>query len=153
MARKENIVEIQDGLELKKFRIRQMAHTKLEAWIGQALFAIGGSELDPSIMEGGKDMAKAGMRMLSNVSYEKVKPLYDELLTCCAVLDGGVFVELHMGNADAYIDAMPTLFKLRMEAMKLNMDFFDFAGMLEKLKKSATETLANGSTLMPMSPA
>lgn len=153
MSRKEVIVGIIDGESEKQFRIRQMPHTQLEAWLGRALFAVGASELPDGVSLESANLSNVGMKMLSGVSFDKVKPLYDEMLTCVAIVENGNFIELSVKNADQYIDAMPTLFKLRMEAMKLNLDFFDFAALVTNLKTQATAAMAKATSNTQMSVA
>lgn len=154
MARKETTIGIIDGDIEKKFRIRQMPVTKLEAWIAQTLLLVGNSELDSAALSGGAaagaGMAAAGMKALAGVSYEKAKPLYDELLGCCAVIVEGTFHDLSMDNADVHIEDVKTLFKLRMEAAKLNFDFFDFGALSKLMTEKMT---AAGITPTATSPA
>lgn len=150
MARKEITLSIVDGDVEKSFRIRQMPATKLEAWIAQALLLVGHADIDPSAFAGSTDsMASAGMKALSGVSYEKAKPLYDEMLGCCAIVVDGTFHELSVSNADLHIEDVKTLFKLRMEAAKLNFDFFDFGALSKSMMAKMT---AASTTATPMSP-
>lgn len=151
MARKEITIGITDGGLEKSFRIRQMPATKLEAWIAQALLLAGGTEIDPTAFAGNADSQIAvGMKALAGVSYEKAKPLYDEMLECCAVIVGGTFHDLSLVNADTHIEDVKTLFKLRMEAAKLNLDFFDFGALSTSMMKTMT---AAGITPTSTSPA
>ena len=151
MARKEITIGINDGGFEKSFRIRQMPATKLEAWIAQALLLVGHSDIDPAAFSGSTDsMATAGMKALSSVSYEKAKPLYDELLGCCAIVAEGIFHDLSLANADMHIEDVKTLFKLRMEAAKLNFDFFDFGALSKSMMEKMT---AASTTLTSTSPA
>lgn len=151
MARKEITIGINDGGIEKSFRIRQMAATKLEAWIAQALLLAGKTELGESPLLGKPEGQVAlGMKALANISYEKAKPLYDQMLECCSVVIDGTFHELSIGNADVHIEDVKTLFKLRMEAAKLNLDFFDF----EALSRSMTKMMTGaGITPTETSPA
>lgn len=145
MARKEITIGIVDGQTEKQFRIRQMPVTKLEAWIAQALLLAGNVELGASVFTGGSEnLPAAGMKALASLSYEKAKPLYDELLGCCAIIVAGTFHELSLDNADVHIEDVKTLFKLRMEAAKLNLDFFDFAALSKSMMEKMT---AAGTTL------
>ena len=128
-----------------------MPATKLEAWIAQALLLVGHSDIDPTAFSGNMDsMATAGMKALSSVSYEKAKPLYDEMLECCSIHIEGITHNLSMANADLHIEDVKTLFKLRMEAAKLNFDFFDFGALSKSMMEKMT---AAATTLTPTSPA
>ncbi|MFJ7315273.1 hypothetical protein ACIQVE_21420 [Pseudomonas sp. NPDC098747] len=150
MARKVITISVNDGGEDKSFRITQMPATKLEAWIARALLLVGHTDLDPAVFAGSTDAAaSAGIKALSGVSYEHAKPLYDELLACCEVMVGDHFEHLSVSNADVHIEDVKTLFKLRMEAAKLNFSFLDFG----KLSKSMGQKMTvAGITATPTSP-
>lgn len=151
MARKVNTISFNDGEQEKSFRITQMSATKLEAWIARALLLVGHTDIDPAAFAGGTEAAaSAGIKALSGVSYEQAKPLYDELLACCEVMVGDHFEHLSVSNADVHIEDVKTLFKLRMEAAKLNFSFFDFGALSKSMSQ---KMMAAGTTATPTSPA
>ncbi|HWH86160.1 MAG TPA: hypothetical protein VNV36_05210 [Pseudomonas sp.] len=151
MARKVITISVNDGGEEKSFRLTQMPATKLEAWIARALLLVGHTDIDPAAFAGGEEAAAAaGIKALSGVSYEQAKPLYDELLGCCEVMIGDHFEALSISNADVHIEDVKTLFKLRMEAAKLNFSFFDFGALSKSMSQKMT---AAGISATPMSPA
>ena len=121
---KEQEIILQDGGEQKKFRIRQMPATKAEAWVLKMIFLLGGeAELDKL------DDPIAIFNAIANKPFEKVQELLDKLLACVSrVHDGGIETQLTPDNVDGYVEDMPTLLKLRVEAFKFN-NFFQKGGL------------------------
>jgi hypothetical protein len=127
MARKEITIDIQDREQLLTFKIREMSATKLESWIIRALLLVAGSG---ALAPGGSDLgtlgaylAEKGPTALGNVDYEQAKPLLDELLACCSRVVERVEERCTPESVDNYILDVKTLFRLRMEASKLNLGF------------------------------
>ena len=58
------------------------------------------------------------------MDYAKAKPLLDEMLGCCYRVIDRMEERVTPETADAYISDMSTLFKLRLEAFKVNFSFF-----------------------------
>ncbi|MEG2172376.1 MAG: hypothetical protein RRY29_03850 [Desulfovibrionaceae bacterium] len=136
MARKEITVTFNDDGNKLTFRIVQMPATKLESWLIRAglVLANSGAKFPEGagLQAAGMHLASQGMSALGgvNIDYEKVKPLLDDLLHCChRVLDGSVEQHVTESTVDGYITDVRNLFKLRVEALKLNLDFFDIGGL------------------------
>ena len=112
--RKETTVTIEDRGRPLTFVIREMPATRLERWIIRAMLLLSGSEglegLGGSVEGAGKFLSEHG--------------ILDELLACCARTDAGVEQRCTPDTVDGYIDDVRTLFKLRVEAAKLNFGFF-----------------------------
>ena len=72
----------------------------------------------------GKYLAEHGLAAIGNVDYQKAKPLLDEMLGCCYRVIDKMEERVTPETADAYIEDMGTLFKLRLEALKVNLGFF-----------------------------
>lgn len=127
MARKEITIDIQDRDQRLTFRIREMPATKLESWIIRALLLAAGSGAQvpdgADIRAAGAFLAEKGLSALGNIDFEKARPLLDELLGCCSRLVENVEERCTAQSVDAYIQDVATLFKLRMEAIKLNLGF------------------------------
>lgn len=127
MARKEITVDIQDRDQLLTFKIREMPATKLERWIIRALLLAAGSGAQvpdgADIRKAGAFLAEKGLGALSGLDFEKARPLLDELLECCSRVVERVEERCTPESVDAYILDVTTLFKLRMEAVKLNLGF------------------------------
>ena len=131
--RKEKIITISKGRDAgKRFKIREMGAVKIEKWATKALWLLIGSGVDLGVdkdklkgVEGWSNVAKAGLQKLSEVDFEKVEPLLEELLKCCYFLpDNNIETPLSSDNADSIIEDMTTLFKLRQEAFGIHFDFF-----------------------------
>ena len=131
MARKETIVSIEDGGEMKKFKIRQFSATQGER-LKLKLMLLLGSDTDISKLQNNDDpMAMAGsmLNAVANKPWERVQEILDEILTCISrVHDGGIESQLTPENADGYIEDSATLMKLRGEVIKLN-NFFPQNGL------------------------
>lgn len=127
MARKESLITIQDRDQELIFTIREMPATKLESWIIRALLLLAGSGAQvpggTDIKAAGAFLAEKGLAALGNVDFEKAGPLLDELLGCCSRVIGRVEERCTPESVDAYILDVTTLFRLRMEAVKLNLGF------------------------------
>lgn len=127
MARKEITVDIQDRDQLLTFKIKEMPATRLESWIIRALLLIAGSGAQvpdgTDIKAAGAFLAEKGLAALGNLDFEKARPLLDDLLGCCSVTIDRLEKRLTPAIVDDHIQDVTTLFKLRMEAIKLNLDF------------------------------
>lgn len=136
--RKEKIIEIMDDGNLLTFKIKQMSAIKQERWINKVLILAAGANVLSSVFSGFninkisnsfKDMnLNKFMEMFGKLDYEKVEPLYEELLECCSHIPDKNNVNfatpLNSNNADSIISDFKTLYKLRFEALKLNFSFF-----------------------------
>lgn len=136
--RKEKIIEIMDDGNLLTFKIKQMSAIKQERWINKVLILAAGANVLSSVFSSFninkisnnfKDMnLNKFMEMFGQLDYEKVEPLYEELLECCSHIPDKNNVNfatpLNSNNADSIISDFKTLYKLRFEALKLNFSFF-----------------------------
>lgn len=127
MARKESLITLQDRDQELTFKIREMPATRLEAWIIRAILLL--AESGAQVPEGadiraaGAFLADKGLTALGHVDFAKVRPLLDELLGCCARVVENIEEKCTPESVDNYILDVATLFKLRMEAAKLNLGF------------------------------
>lgn len=136
--RKEKIIEIIDDGNLLTFKIKQMSAIKQERWINKVLILAAGANVLSSVFSSFninkisnsfKDMnLNKFMEMFGQLDYEKVEPLYEELLECCSHIPDknnlNFATPLNSNNADSIISDFKTLYKLRFEALKLNFSFF-----------------------------
>lgn len=127
--RKSITVSIDDRGKQLQFKITEMPATKLERWLTRALLLIAAAnkgEADDGVdlQVAASHLASQGLRALANVRYEDAEPLLEEMLNCCTRIDAGVDQKCTSDSVDGYIEDVQTLFKLRMEAMKLNLSFF-----------------------------
>lgn len=151
MARKEITITLDDRGSERKFRIVEMSATRLQSWIIRAgLLLASAIDLDGVDTSGGLDneaIAKIGQYLishgigeLSKLDYAKAQPLLDELLECCYRVDGGVSQQCTPNTVDGFIDDVRTLFRLQIEAAKVNFDFFGAGGTSPASPLSPSET-------------
>lgn len=128
MARKESIITIQDQDQELTFKIKQMPVTRLQDWIIRALLLVAGSGAQvpdgSDIKAAGAFLAEKGLTALGNIDFEKARPLIAEMLGCCSRVVEKVEERCTPESVDNYILDVTTLFKLEMEAFKLNLGFF-----------------------------
>ena len=126
--RNEKTIELEDRGNKLTFKIREMSATQLEDWTMRAVLVLAGAGSDIPAgggVEGiGKYLADHGLAAIGNVDYQKAKPLLDEMLGCCYRVIDKMEERVTPQTAEAYIEDMTTLFKLRLEAFKVNFSFF-----------------------------
>lgn len=129
---REKTITLEDSGKQLTFKLRQMAATQLESWtfrLGLVLAAAGSDiPIDKGVEGAILYLAKHGFAALGKISYENAKPLLDEMLGCCYRVVDRVEEQVTVETADAYIENMMTLFRLRLEAFKVNFDFFGRGG-------------------------
>jgi hypothetical protein len=119
---KENIVTLTDGGEQKRFKVRQMPASKAEKFLLKVISALGGG-LDVNHLNSPEMLFGA----LVNAPVDKVEGILDELLSNISrVHEGNIETQLTAENVDGFIEELPTLLKLRGEALKIN-NFFQGA--------------------------
>lgn len=132
MRKEQTVLLEDDGRELM-FKITQMSAVQQERWINRLLLMLAGSGNLDNALDALQSNVKAGeygniIRLLGALKYEDAEPLYDELLECCAHIpdrnNTRYATKLTRGNADSIIGDFKTLYKLRIEALKLNFGFF-----------------------------
>lgn len=130
--RKEKTITFDDRGKSLTFKIVEMAATQLESWTMRAVLVLAGAGSDIPANGGiegiGKYLAEHGFSALGAVDYAKAKPLLDEMLGCCYRVIDRQEEKVTPETADAYIEDMSTLFKLRLEALKINFGFFGRGG-------------------------
>ena len=143
--RNEKTIELEDRGNKLTFKIREMSATQLEDWTMRAVLVLAGAGSDIPAgggVEGiGKYLAEHGLAAIGNVDYAKAKPLLDEMLGCCYRVMDRMEERVTPETADAYIGDMTTLFKLRMEALKVNFSFFGNGSLSGSPEKASTVRL------------
>lgn len=126
--RNEKTIEIEDRGNKLVFKVKEMSATQLEDWTMRAVLVLAGAGSDIPAgggVEGiGKYLAEHGLAAIGNVDYQRAKPLLDEMLGCCYRVIDKMEERVTPQTAEAYIEDMTTLFKLRLEAFKVNFSFF-----------------------------
>jgi hypothetical protein len=144
--RQEKRITIEDRGNKLEFVIREMSATQLEDWTMRACLVLAGAGSDIPASGGvegiGKYLAEHGLAAVGNVNYEKAKPLLDEMLGCCYRVVDKMEEKVTPETADAYIMDVSTLFKLRLEAFKVNFSFFGSGGQSASPEKQSTVRLS-----------
>lgn len=126
---KQKIVTVIDDGHTYKFQVSRMPARKFEKWLVRAglILASSASGISVPSLKGVDDIVnlakKEGLNIFKNISFERVEPLYDELLDYVARVDGNSIEPLDPDLIDAYITEVGTLLTLRMEAFAINLDF------------------------------
>ncbi len=132
--RKELEITLQDRGKDIVFVIKEMPALQLEKWLMKALLALCGSrnfeaqstskghtkttkELLDSLFEG------RFLEVFCNTECSEIEPLLDELLTCVQRRVDNGLMQVNSNTIESYIEDVRTLFNLRMEVLKLNLDF------------------------------
>ncbi len=140
MARKEAIITIDDeGRDKgKTFHIQEMPALQAEKWAVRALrlVAMSGIELPDVSAMGMHQIALVGIQALLRIPYEEAEPLYDELLQCIRIMPDPRNPKVIRILVQDDIEEVQTYMRLRMEALKLHVNF---------------STLASPSTSPPVS--
>lgn len=148
--RKENIITIIDDEKELTFKVKQMSALKQERWINRALILLTGTKSLGSILTGlSLDNVQHKIKnfnfdslldVLGKLEYEKIEPLYNELLECCSYVPNSnnlnFATQLNTSNVDSIIADVKTLYKLRMEALKINFAFFGQGAKSPSRKKA-----------------
>ena len=144
--RQEKRITIEDRGNKLEFVVREMSATQLEDWTMRAVLVLAGAGSDIPANGGvegiGRYLAEHGLAAIGNVNYEKAKPLLDEMLGCCSRVIDKMEERVTPETADAYIEDMSTLFKLRLEAFKTNFAFFGHGGQSASPEKPSTVRLS-----------
>lgn len=148
--RKEKIITITDDEKELTFKIKQMSAIKQERWINRALILLTGTNALNGIISGLKlDNVKQKIKnfnmesflgVFSNLDYEKIEPLYNELLECCSHVPNpnntNFCTQLNAENVDSIVGEVKTLYLLRLEALKINFGFFTQGKKSQNQKKA-----------------
>lgn len=136
--RKEIIYTVQDsdynGNDIAVvFKIKQMSAIQQERWLNRVLLLVLGtgtlSQMDINQLQ--SELQSKGVQYIvdlaSHLKYDEVEPLYNELLECCSHVPNpentNMAVPCNAGNIDGIISDFRNLYKLRLEALKLNFGF------------------------------
>lgn len=124
MARKETEIKIEDGRDAGKvFKITEMPAVPMDKWATKALLLLGKAGMNIGVLNT-MDLNDI-LQALSKASYEETESLLDEMLACCSFQKDGVSVIMKGAMVDSVIEEWTTIFRLRIEAIKLNLGFLE----------------------------
>lgn len=148
MRRSIEITITEEGSPIT-FRIQQWAATEKESWILRAVLALAGSaggNVDIDLAGGVSaealvaELGRKGLSIFAGLKYETVKPLMDDLLSCCYHKVGTAEIRCTPENIDGVLTDVKSLFRLRTEAFKVNFpDFFTRSEAAESADRSGSE--------------
>lgn len=131
--RKEVFITLQDGGNDVMFRITQMPAIPQARWVSKALIMLANTgvvtnfnvfEVDKLKKQFEKDGIKMLVDLIGKLEYEKVEPLLNELLACCAHVPDktkrNFVVNMTADNLDSVIGDFQNVYKLAFEAFKVN---------------------------------
>lgn len=124
MARKEVEIKIEDGRDAGKvFKITEMPAIQIDKWATKALLLLGKAGMNISVLNSMnvEDIITA----LSKADYDETEKLLSEMLACCSFQKDGVSVIMKESMVDSVIEEWTTVFRLRIEAIKLNLGFLE----------------------------
>ena len=131
----------------KVFRITEMPASKMERWSARAIVALfaGNVPADTAAVANVSNAAAIATilgKALSSLDWQTIEPLYDELLGSVEVCPNpadhpDAWVKLTPTNVDNFVHEVPTLVRLRLEVLELNLGFFEgAAGLFSRLKSA-----------------
>ncbi len=127
-------VQIVDGEQVLEFRVHKIPATKMEKWLGRAVFLVGNSL--PPVED--KKFFAALMQAVGRVPFERAEPLLDELFSYAErKIEPGVYNPVSLKTMDNYIESPLTITKLRLEVLKHNLSFLP-QGYLSKAESTLT---------------
>jgi hypothetical protein len=128
--RKEIEIKIEAGRDAGKvFKIEEMPAVQMDRWVTRALCMLGRSGSGLSAI-GGSTMEEL-LQAFSKLDFKDSEPLLNELLACCSFKKDGTLVKMEGSMVDSVIEDWTTIFKLRIEALKLNLGFLEEGGDLK----------------------
>lgn len=123
--RKEIEVKIEEGRDAgKTFKITEMPAFQMDRWATRALIALGKSQKGGIAALGSMSIQEV-LSAFAELDYENTEPLLQELLECCAFMKDGTSIPLKKDMVDSIVEDWTTLFKLRMDSLKLNIGFLE----------------------------
>ncbi len=140
--RKEIEIQITDRDKNLIFFIKEMPAAKLEKWLIRLFLALCTKEnkKEDEILQA----LYAGnfLELFASMNFENIEDLLDELLTCVQRRVDNGFMQLSPQTIDNHIEDVRTLFKLRMEVLKLNLNFLLKEGIEEETTQNIKKNKA-----------
>ena len=124
MARKEIEIKIEDGRDAGKvFKITELPAVQMDKWATRALLLLGKAGMNISVLNSMK--VEDILAALSKADYNETEQLLQVMLESCSFQKDGVSVAMKGAMVDSVIEEWTTVFRLRIEAIKLNLGFLE----------------------------
>lgn len=128
MARKEITITLEDGRDKgKRIKITEMSAWEAAEWADDVLLSALGNGIGLEQVAGMASVAQAGFALLSKLNKDDAKEAFAKLMSCCKHLPDpkNQTIELEIDNDT--LEEIASFYKLRIEAFKLHVDFFQNA--------------------------
>ncbi len=155
--RKEVIITLEDDGASRMFRIRQMPAVKQERWINRIVtLLLGGGAINNITLSGLQEKFAEGkfdelLKVFGSLKFEDIEPLYNELLECCEYIpdqnDRKFSNPMTAETIGSVIMDFRNLYKLRLEALKVNFSFFSIGESSPKDTEEPTIRISKGSLM------
>lgn len=135
MARRIAIYTVtDDGRDKgKQFQLTEMPADQGERWAMRALLAMtsAGVQIPDNVAEAGMaGIAAVGLKALSAINYDAAEPLLAEMFGCVQIVMPGMPPRPLLEGSGGDIEEIKTRIKLRVEVLKLHVDFSQAAAKL-----------------------
>ena len=128
MARKEVTITLEDGRDKgKKIKIREMSAWDAAEWADNLLLSALSNGLDIQVMAGMASVAQFGFSLFSKLGKQDAKEAFTELMNCCKHLPDPKNESIEVAIDKDTLEEIASFYKLRIEAFKLHVDFFQNA--------------------------
>ncbi len=146
MARKTATIVIEaDGRDKgKTFFLTELSAMQAERWATRALLAMARSGLDipeDIAYAGLAAIAALGVKALGGIPYAEAEPLLAEMFACIQIVPDPSVPQVKRNVIESDIEEVETLAKLRLDVMRLHVDFSKAAARL-KLASAAADSPA-----------
>ena len=129
MARKEKIITLEDGRDKgKRIKITEMSAWDATEWADDLLLSAMANGVDIPSFAGMSGVAEVGFALLGKLSKKDAKEALNKLLSCCKHLPDPKNDAIAIEIDHDILEEMASFYKLRMEAFKLHVNFFQSAG-------------------------
>jgi hypothetical protein len=111
----------------KTFLITEMSAAQSEEWAARALFTAMNSGVDvPDELLGAglAGIAALGIKSLAKVDFDKVKPLFDQMMECVQIVPDRSNPQFTRPLIDDDVEEVATRLALRKATLDLHLDFF-----------------------------
>ena len=128
MARKETVITLEDGRDkCKRIKITEMSAWDAAEWADDILLSALGNGIELGQFSGMANVAQAGFALLSKLSKEDAKEAFAKLMSCCKHLPDPKNQPIELDIDKDTLEEIASFYKLRIEAFKLHVDFFQTA--------------------------
>ncbi len=128
MARKEITITLEDGRDKgKRIKITEMSAWEAAEWADDVLLSALGNGIGLEQVAGMASVAQAGFALLSKLNKDDAKEAFAKLMSCCKHIPDPKNQSIELDIDKDTLEEIASFYKLRIEAFKLHVDFFQNA--------------------------